>query len=118
MLAPVIELFGYLVTVLGLCIGAVNVEFAAVFFSVALGYGLLLSLWTLALEEISYRRYPRVTDFLKLCAFAVLENFGYRQLTVWFRLQAFWKYARGNHSWGAQRREGFANAVAARAKPV
>jgi len=116
MLAPVIELFGYLVTVLGLCIGAVNVEFAAVFFSVALGYGLLLSLWTLALEEISYRRYPRVTDFLKLCAFAVLENFGYRQLTVWFRLQAFWKYARGNHSWGVQRREGFA--VAARAKPV
>jgi cellulose synthase/poly-beta-1,6-N-acetylglucosamine synthase-like glycosyltransferase len=117
MLAPVIELFGYLITAIGLCIGAVNVEFAVVFLSVALGYGLLLSLWTLALEEVTYRRYPRVGDFLRLCLFAVLENFGYRQLTVWFRLQAFWKYARGNHSWGVQRREGFA-AVAARAKPV
>jgi hypothetical protein len=117
MLAPVIELFGYLITALGLCIGAVNEEFAIVFLSVALGYGLLLSLWTLALEEVTYRRYPRVGDFLKLCAFAILENFGYRQLTVWFRLQAFWKYARGNHSWGVQRREGFA-AVAAAVKPV
>jgi cellulose synthase/poly-beta-1,6-N-acetylglucosamine synthase-like glycosyltransferase len=116
MLAPVIELFGYLITALGLCIGAVNEEFAIVFLSVALGYGLLLSLWTLALEEVTYRRYPRVGDFLKLCAFAILENFGYRQLTVWFRLQAFWKYARGNHSWGVQRREGFA--VAATVKPV
>jgi cellulose synthase/poly-beta-1,6-N-acetylglucosamine synthase-like glycosyltransferase len=117
MLAPVIELFGYVMTVLGLYVGAVNVEFALVFLAVALGYGLLLSLWTLALEEVTYRRYPRVTDFLKLCWFALVENFGYRQVTVWFRLQAFWKYARGNRSWGAQRREGFARAVAAPVKP-
>lgn len=117
MLAPVIELFGYVITALALYVGAVNVEFALVFLAVSLGYGLLLSLWTLALEEVTYRRYSRVTDFLKLCAFAVLENFGYRQITVWFRLQAFWKFARGNRSWGLQRREGFA-AVASPVKPV
>jgi cellulose synthase/poly-beta-1,6-N-acetylglucosamine synthase-like glycosyltransferase len=117
MLAPLVELFGYVATALGLYLGAVNVEFAIVFLAVAVGYGLLLSLWTLALEEVTYRRYPRVSDFLKLCWFAVLENFGYRQITVWFRLQAFWRFARGNHSWGAQRREGFASPVAAPVKP-
>jgi len=108
LLAPVVEVLGYVITAIGLLLGAINVEFAIVFLAVALGYGLMLSFWTLVLEEVTYRRYPRLADLFRLAWFALIENLGYRQLTVWFRLQAFWKYARGVHTWGVQRREGFA----------
>jgi cellulose synthase/poly-beta-1,6-N-acetylglucosamine synthase-like glycosyltransferase len=116
MLAPVIELFGYVATVVALAIGAVDMQFALLFLLVAVGYGLLLSFWTLVLEELTYRRYPRASDFARLVWYALIENLGYRQLTVWFRLRAFWYFARGVHTWGAMQREGFA--VSAPAKTV
>ena len=54
----------------------------------------------IVLEEFSFRRYPRWKDLLLMVRFALLESFGFRQMTVWFRLQAFWKYFRGDHGWG------------------
>jgi cellulose synthase/poly-beta-1,6-N-acetylglucosamine synthase-like glycosyltransferase len=108
MLAPVVEVAGYAITVAGLAIGAVDLRFAVLFFSVALGYGALLSVWVVMLEELSFKRYERRGDLLRLLSRTVVEALGFRQLTVWFRLQAFWKYYRGVQSWGAMTREGFA----------
>ncbi|MEO5568513.1 MAG: hypothetical protein ABIR92_08475 [Gemmatimonadaceae bacterium] len=34
-------------------------------------------------------------------------SFGYRQITLWFRLQAFWRYVAGETRWGSAEREGF-----------
>ena len=107
MLAPVIELCGYLTLVVGFFIGGVDFEFAKLFLLVAIGFGVLLSFWAIVLEELSFRRYPRFRDMLWMFAFAVLENLGYRQMTVWFRLKAFWKYFRKEHGWGRMEREGF-----------
>jgi len=107
LLAPVIELGGYIFTVIGFLIGAVNLHFALLFFAVAVGYGSLLSLWAVLLEELSFKRYTRRGDFLRLISLTLIESLGFRQLTVWFRLQAFWKYFRGVESWGAMTREGF-----------
>jgi cellulose synthase/poly-beta-1,6-N-acetylglucosamine synthase-like glycosyltransferase len=117
MLAPVIELLGYLFLLIAWPMHEVNATFAWLFLGVALGYGILLSFWSIILEELSFRRYPRVRDLLRLFWFAIVENFGYRQMTVWFRLQAFWKYARGVHTWGSMTREGFAARTAGAAKP-
>jgi hypothetical protein len=91
----------------GLALGLVDLQFAWLFFSVAVLYGLLLSAWAVLLEEVSFRRYARSTDVLGLLFFAVVEAFGYRQLTVWFRLKAFWNVARGTRTWGRMPREGF-----------
>ena len=107
MLAPVVEVLGYLVTVLGLAFGIVNVSFALLFILVAWGYGMLLSLWAVVLEEVSFRRYRRFGDLVRLLLFAVLENFGYRQCTVWWRLKAFGSVWRRRHVWGDMARKGF-----------
>lgn len=106
LLAPVVELFGWLALALGLAIGAVDGRFAMLFLAVAIGYGMLLSLWAIVLEEMSFRKYKRRSDFWRLLGFAVIEGLGYRQLTVLFRLQGFWKYARGVETWGKMTREG------------
>lgn len=108
MLAPLIELLGYVMLVLGLLSGRLNTDFALMFLIVALGYGMTLSTWAVLLEELSFRKYRRIGDFLLLLLFAALEPFGYRQITVWFRLKSFWSYFRGVESWGVMRREGFA----------
>ena len=106
LLAPVVELFGWTTLVLGLAVGAVNGSFALLFLAVAIGYGMLLSVWAIVLEELSFRRYRRRADLARLLWFALIEGLGYRQMTVLFRLQAFWKYARGVESWGRMTREG------------
>jgi cellulose synthase/poly-beta-1,6-N-acetylglucosamine synthase-like glycosyltransferase len=107
MLAPVIETVGWLVLLVGLVLGTVNAPFALLFLAVAIGYGFLLSVWAIVLEELSFRRYNGIGDLRRMLGFAVIESFGYRQMTVWFRLKAFWNFARGRESWGVMTREGF-----------
>ena len=106
-LAPLVELFGYATVVVGLAFGAVDVVFAQLFLCVAILYGVLLSAWAILLEEATFRRYRRQSDVLRLLGYAFLEAVGYRQMTVWFRLKAFWKMLRGDQRWGTMRREGF-----------
>lgn len=107
MLAPLIELVGYLAFGASLLLGIADAEFALLFLFVSVGFGFLLSLWATVLEEVSFRRYPGLRDFLLLLWFSVVEAFGYRQLTLWFRLHSYWKFLRGDVGWGSMEREGF-----------
>jgi hypothetical protein len=88
MIAPVVKLAGYVVTAFGVWLGLLNVPFALLFLRVAWGYGMLLSIW------------------------GIVENSGYRQLTVWFRLRAFWSAIRYRHVRRSMTRTGFAPARA------
>ena len=110
MLAPLVEVLGYIVTALGLWWGFIDVPFALLFLLVALGYGMILSIWGILLEEVGFRRYRRASDLVRLLWYAALENFGYRQCTVWFRLKAFWSAIRARKTWGRMTRTGFAAA--------
>ena len=111
LLAPVVELFGWVTLVLGLAVGAVNGSFALLFLAVAIGYGMLLSVWAIVLEELSFRRYQRRSDLLRLLFFALVEGIGYRQMTACFRLKAFYTHARGVKSRGPMTREGIGRAA-------
>lgn len=106
MLAPAVEAAGYVLLVVSVFLGLLDVKMALLFFGVSLGYGFLLSLWAVLLEEISFRRYANRRDLAMLLWYSVLESFGYRQLTVWYRLRAFPRYIRGDMTWGVMTREG------------
>ena len=105
--APAVEVAGYLFTFGGLVLGAVNLDFAIPFLLVAWGYGMLLSIWAVALEEATFRRYGRLSDALRLALYAVTETFWYRQCTVWWRFRAFFTPKHLRLSWGSMRRRGF-----------
>jgi len=111
MLAPLVEVFGYVIIVAGLIAGVVNVSFALLFILVAWGYGMLLSLWAVVLEEVSFHRYRRLGDLVRLVLFATLENFGYHQCAVWWRLRAFFTRRGRKHVWGEMTRRGFETAT-------
>jgi len=112
-LSPLIEVLGYIGIALGVALGAVDLNFVWLFLSVAVLYGMLLSVWAILLEEVSFRRYTRPIDVLRLLFTTVIEGFGYRQLTLFFRLKAFWRMLRGDRRWGVMQREGFASTTAA-----
>lgn len=110
LLGPVFELFGYVTLILLGLQGLLSVKMLVLFFIVSLFYGIMFSVGAVLLEEISFRRYPNPKHLALLLAMGVLENFGYRQMTVWWRVKAIVDYARGEKSWGAMTRKGFATA--------
>jgi len=107
LLGPVIELLGYAAFVAGIALGVLSVEFALAFFLAAVGLGVFLSTAAVFLEELRLERYPRWRDLLKLTAYGVLENFGYRQMNTFWRVKAIVSYLRRNTDWGAMERKGF-----------
>jgi cellulose synthase/poly-beta-1,6-N-acetylglucosamine synthase-like glycosyltransferase len=106
MISPLVELSGYLLLPLLWGSGMLDFSLAWTFFVLSILYMVLVSALAILLEDLAFRRYPRVTDLGRLLVAAVLENFGYRQLTVWWRVRAFVEYLRGDLSWGAMERRG------------
>jgi cellulose synthase/poly-beta-1,6-N-acetylglucosamine synthase-like glycosyltransferase len=107
-LGAFIEMFGYVTVVVSLALGIVNVSFALVFFTVAVLSGVLLSLAAVLLDDLAFRRYEQQGELLRLVAYCIAENFGYRQLMTSYRVRGFFAYLRGNQAWGEIRRVGFA----------
>ena len=107
LLAPVVEAMGLVGLVLGLVFGVVDWTFAGLFYLTAYGLGTALTAFTLILEDLSFHRYNSFRDRALLFWWALLENMGYRQLTVWWRLRGLWKFIRGRKDWGAMERKGF-----------
>jgi cellulose synthase/poly-beta-1,6-N-acetylglucosamine synthase-like glycosyltransferase len=108
LLAPAVEVVGLLVLTVGIASGTLVWPFAALFFLFAYGLGLVMTIFTLVLDEWSYRGYGGVRERLVLLGFAFLEPLGYRQATTVWRLRGIVKYMRGRTDWGVMTRAGFA----------
>jgi cellulose synthase/poly-beta-1,6-N-acetylglucosamine synthase-like glycosyltransferase len=106
LLGPLIQLVGLPVTIYAFATGRLSLAFLIGFLVVSLLLGLLLSVAALALEEFSFRRHPSTRDVVRLLAFSVFENIGYRQLNDYWRLLGFVDLARRKRGWGAQQRRG------------
>jgi cellulose synthase/poly-beta-1,6-N-acetylglucosamine synthase-like glycosyltransferase len=110
MLSPLVEFSGYLLLPFLFWSGLFNASYAATLLTLSLLYAVLVSVLAVLLDDIAFRRYPRVRDIAVLLGATVLENFGYRQLTVWWRVRAFSEYLRGDLSWGVMERRGVGTA--------
>ncbi len=112
LLGPVVEAFSLFALAAGLATGAVTPWFAALFALAAVGYGLIVSLCALAIEEFAFHRYHRWSDLHRSFAAALAENLGYRQLHAWWRLRGIYDEVRGREgNWGVMVRQGFGETV-------
>jgi cellulose synthase/poly-beta-1,6-N-acetylglucosamine synthase-like glycosyltransferase len=108
LIAPLLELFGILIVPLALLLGVVNVPFAILFLVLAYGYAVLVTLAAMVVDEWAFHKHDRWRAIGQTIAASVLENIGYRQLTVWWRLEGWWSSLRGKkHVWGVMTRTGF-----------
>ena len=104
---PFIELFGYIYLLLTVLGGMMEPLFAGLFGVLALLSGFLLSLGGVLLEELSLSFFRQRGDLWRLLTVAVLENFGYRQMVLAYRVRGFMKYLLGEKAWGRMTRQGF-----------
>lgn len=72
----------------------------------AVAFAIALSFAAVGLEELSFRRYPRARDLVRMLWVSITENFGYRQLSTYWRIRGMMKL-RGTTTWGAMERKGF-----------
>ena len=108
LIAPLLELMGLVLVVIGLALGVVSADYAVMFMAVAYGYAILVTLVAMAVEELTFHKYLRWRDLGAILVAAVLENVGYRQATAWWRLEGWMASLLGRKQvWGTMTRQGF-----------
>ncbi len=88
LLGPVIEVFGYVIVTASFFAGVIDLEFFMLFLTLSVLLGIFFSTGAILLEEITYRRYPKIKNLLLLLFYGVVENFGYRQVISLWRTEA------------------------------
>jgi cellulose synthase/poly-beta-1,6-N-acetylglucosamine synthase-like glycosyltransferase len=108
MLGPAVELLGYGLSGLGVAFKIIAPAIAILFFSVSVTFGILLSTTAVVLEEFTVRRYPSWRHSFHLFFAAIIENFGFRQILTWWRVQGLIEGIKGKKGgWGEMERRGF-----------
>lgn len=103
---PLLEAAGYVFIVISFAAGVLNYTYFILFFVIAIGLGMVLSMSALLLEEMSFHIYPKFRHVLLLCLAAVVENFGYRQLNTYWRVIGIVRWISGKKGqWGVMQRK-------------
>ncbi|MEO7589131.1 MAG: glycosyltransferase family 2 protein [Arachnia sp.] len=106
--APLFEAGGLVLLVLGLLLGLVNTDLLVAFAVVSYLFSTVVTLVAVLAEELVTHRNERARDIATTIAASVVEQFGYRQATLWFRLKGWWASLRRREQvWGVMSRTGF-----------
>ena len=107
---PLVELTGYLVVATCAFLGILSTDFLVLYLVMSLLLGVLLSVGSVLLEELTERSYQSWSDLSRLLLVAVLENFGYRQLNVLWRVRGLMQFLLGGEKWDAVEKSGIGHA--------
>jgi cellulose synthase/poly-beta-1,6-N-acetylglucosamine synthase-like glycosyltransferase len=107
LLGPIIEVIGYFFFAFSLIFGFIDTSFALLFLCIVILFGIIISVFSVILEELTFRKYPKISHLLVLFLAAILENFGYRQLTSYWRFKGMLDYVFGKRVWEKMEKKGF-----------
>ena len=107
-IGPIIEVQGYIMVVLAGIWGILNIEIALLLFITVILFGVIVSLTSLLIAERE-QQYFSVSDIFKLIGFAIIENFGVRQLISLWRVGGQLSIVFGKGGWGQVKRKGQKN---------
>jgi cellulose synthase/poly-beta-1,6-N-acetylglucosamine synthase-like glycosyltransferase len=104
-LGPALELLGYAGLLLGMLLGGIAWQSAALLWALSVVLGWLVTACALWLDELTFHTYPKVRHLFPLMTAMLLENLGYRHLTLYWRVLGLVKWVRGKPSeWGTMTR--------------
>src|SRR3989449_4983044 len=106
LLAPVIELGGFVTILLAAWLGVLSREFFLQFMIFGYAFATVISIGSVLQEELTYKRYNDWKDMVRLVSYCFLEHFPYRQLHMVWRLQGLWQFMRGDVVWRPMKRHG------------
>jgi hypothetical protein len=123
-----LEFIGYVAVPLLYALGYLSGKFLFLFLTLSVTYGALVSVsavvtgaWSERTSHFRVRgssllQYRDWRHLAVLLAYALLENLGYRQVTLWWRIRGIWDYYFGKKGWEKFERKGFREAPAQPAK--
>ena len=106
-IGPVVDAIGYILFPILAITGTLPLDYFLAYVAVTSGFGLAISVGSLALEEAQLRRVPKASDLALLTGICILENLGYRQLNSLWRIRGGLQYLQKSQSWGVMTRKGF-----------
>ena len=107
-LGSILEFVGYLSFLISWYLGYLSLSFMLSLLILGFLLGLFLSVFSFFLEELTFHRYRNLKDFFNLLGVALFENFGYRQMSSYWRFKGTVKTLLGiKGSWGQMTRKGF-----------
>ncbi|WP_369704388.1 glycosyltransferase family 2 protein [Clostridium moutaii] len=107
MLGPIVEVLGYIFIPLAYILGLLNIQYFVMFLAASVLYGIILSIGAILLEEYTFSSYQSIKQLFKISWYGILENFGYRQMTTFFRVYAIIRFKKFKNSWGKIKRKSF-----------
>ena len=106
-LAPLTAFLGFIFSVFLVVTNSINWPFYLLLFLFIYTFAVSLSTWAILFEEITYHKYKKKRDVLKLLIAALLEPFFYPMHT-YFAVRGNLEVLRGKKGWGKAVRKGFA----------
>jgi poly-beta-1,6-N-acetyl-D-glucosamine synthase len=105
-LAPLIAFSGFIYSIYLAVTNAINWPFYLLLFLFVYTFAVSLSIWAILFEEITYHKYKKKRDVLKLLIAALVEPFFYPMHT-YFAVRGNLEAMRGKKGWGSAERKGF-----------
>ena len=105
-MAPLIAFSGFVYTIYLIIVNALNWPFYLLLFIFVYTFAVSLSTWAVLFEEITFHKYKKKRDVLKLLSVALFEPFVY-PIHTYFAIRGNLEALRGKKSWGKAERNGF-----------
>jgi cellulose synthase/poly-beta-1,6-N-acetylglucosamine synthase-like glycosyltransferase len=110
LLSAPMEILGATGILGGAALGKVSLNVAGLFIAAWLFYGWILTVLSLLIEEFTFSRYQHPSDVFKIILGSLLEQFGFRQLNLYWRTRGLFHFLAGKRQWGEIQRVGFSPA--------
>lgn len=104
-IGPMIEFQGYIMVVLAAWLGILDERLALLLFLTTILLGIIVSMSSLLIAERE-NNYFKARDLFLLMVYAVIENFGPRQIFSFWRIIGQFKVFWGSQGWGNMKRKG------------
>ena len=105
-MAPLIAFGGFIYTIFLIIRDALNWPFYLLLFAFVYSFAVCLSTWAVLFEEITFHKYKKKRDVLKLIGAAFVEPFFY-PVHTYFAIRGNLEALRGKKGWGTAERNGF-----------
>ena len=107
-LAPLFAFMGLGFTIYLAIAGTINWTIFLWLYGFIYTFSIFMSFWSILFEELTFHKYEKKSDVLKLLGIAFIEPFLYPVL-AWFAIVGNVQYIRGNREWGSVKKKGTDN---------
>jgi len=106
-LAPILEFLGIIYFIIIAILGFSNWPFFFLLLAVVYFFAITLSYWAILFEELTFHRYNKRREVLRMMLNALLEPIIYHPIVLFSSLRGNFKFFTGEKSWGKMERQGF-----------